>query len=97
MSKTAIIETSEKEEKYRMFVIVDIGCIECGESTEILLITPSEQIARETMERLHHEHGKNYDPKYWYRFSYFNGGQHEVEVFDKIPITYPIHKLEEEK
>jgi hypothetical protein len=50
----------------KVFVVVDIGCIECGEPTDVLGIFKTEGEADAAVQ----------DP------SYFNGGQHHVQVFE---------------
>jgi len=50
----------------KLYVVVDIGCIECGEDTAVLGIYKSREDAEQK-----HKLG-----------SYFSGGQHSVEVFE---------------
>lgn len=50
----------------KKFVVVDTGCIECGESTEVLGIYRTRKAAEEE-----HKEG-----------DYFDGGQHCIEIFE---------------
>jgi len=55
------------------FLVFDIGCIECGESSDVVGIYE----AREQAERVQKERAEG-DAN----GSYFSGGQHSVEVFE---------------
>jgi hypothetical protein len=50
----------------KKYVVVDIGCIECGESTEILGIYNTRKDAK-----------KDHKVR-----TYFSGGQHVVEIIE---------------
>jgi hypothetical protein len=52
-----------------LYVVVDIGCIECGEETKVLGVFADKSEAEHVAE----DHGAP---------DYFNGGQHAVEVFE---------------
>jgi hypothetical protein len=63
------------------FVIVDVGCIECGEETYIVGVYPSlaeaEAVAR--------SYPRDDEPTRTFRGdgeSYFSGGQHHVEIHE---------------
>lgn len=54
------------------YVVMDIGCLECGESTELVgVYATTEEAHRARVERAGGEDG-------WY----MSGGQHMVDVFE---------------
>jgi hypothetical protein len=54
------------------FILVDIGCIECGEESKVLGIYESEDDAKKAW--LIHAKNKDKDGD---EFQYFHGGQHK--------------------
>lgn len=53
-----------------MWVVMDIGCIECGESSNVVTLCNKEDVAREMARRL------NESELTW------QGGQHHFEAFE---------------
>lgn len=64
----------------KYYVLVDIGCIECGEESEVIGIYTDEKEAK----RVGKEHKKR-QREHWY-------GQHSFEIFeiDEINKTYKV-------
>ncbi len=52
----------------KLFIVIDIGCIECGESTKVLGVYENQTDAMKA-------HGMTYK-------SYFAGGQHCLEIHE---------------
>ena len=71
----------------KTYVLVDVGCIECGESTSVRHVTTSRQKAlaafNAALGELDCSSGSDWDEPdqgCWKSASYFIGGQHSLEL-----------------
>lgn len=67
----------------KRFVIVDIGCIECGEPTSVHGLFNTMEDAQ-TQLKLMKADGPN-KREYENGYEYFAGGQHHVKIFEVTP------------
>lgn len=58
------------------FVLVDVGCIECGEGTEAIGVYRTKKVADEAFRAYIAEKGAD---QWGY---YFDGGQHNIEILE---------------
>jgi hypothetical protein len=61
------------------WVVVDVGCIECGEHTSVVAVCPSKKKAIEALQTYAEKVG---EPVYAERIDYFYGGQHQVGLYE---------------
>lgn len=61
-----------------MWIVVNIGCIECGVSSQIVGVFDDEAVANDTASRMYKE------------FNWREGGQNAFEVFP-MPATNVVH------
>lgn len=85
------------------WIIVDVGCIECSEETAVRGVFSNEPMAGEALIELHMEHdpenasaiveeesdGYTKSPTIVSSFSYYSGGQHDVELHRYPPKGTP--------
>jgi hypothetical protein len=67
------------------YAVVDVGCIECGESTSVVSVCIDRERALKRLARYAAEKGETPDQvelvkRGW--FVYFTGGKHVVEVLE---------------
>lgn len=53
----------------KKYLLFDVGCIECGESSDVVGVFTAREVAEAHAEKLNKDHG-------------FTGGQHSYEIFE---------------